>query len=284
MLVRHGATVLSAEDRFAGSSDVPLGDEGRMQAERLAQRLATDSIAAIYGSPLRRAQETAAILARPHEHDGDAPSTICARSITAAGKGCAAKMRQRCIPKSTPPGSTIPSASLRPEASRDSTSWSEGCERFSRSSRAHPGECVLVVSHKATIRLIIAHVLGIDPRGYRDRLDQLAGVPQHDRHVSGRHRAADPAQRRVALHLGAAPDAGDLHLITDRHGRRRRSGIGCSSHSPSPITTCFPSSRWGSRGSSCTGSGVRCERATSDARRRHDSGRRSSASPLPSVS
>jgi len=67
MLVRHGATVLSAEDRFAGSSDVPLGDEGRMQVERLAQRLATDSIAAIYGSPLRRAQETASILARPHE-------------------------------------------------------------------------------------------------------------------------------------------------------------------------------------------------------------------------
>ena len=67
MLVRHGATVLSAEDRFAGSSDVQLGDEGRMQAERLAQRLATGSIAAIYASPLLRAQETATILARPHD-------------------------------------------------------------------------------------------------------------------------------------------------------------------------------------------------------------------------
>ena len=38
---------------------------------------------------------------------------------------------------------------------------------------AHPGGRVLVVSHKATIRLIIAHVLGFDPRGYRDRLEQL---------------------------------------------------------------------------------------------------------------
>ena len=29
-----------------------------------------------------------------------------------------------------------------------------------------------MVSHKATIRLIISSLLGFDPRGYRDRLDQ----------------------------------------------------------------------------------------------------------------
>lgn len=38
---------------------------------------------------------------------------------------------------------------------------------------AHAGETVLVVSHKATIRLLIASLLGFDARGYRDRLDQL---------------------------------------------------------------------------------------------------------------
>jgi probable phosphoglycerate mutase len=36
----------------------------------------------------------------------------------------------------------------------------------------HVGENVAVVSHKATIRLIISSLLGFDPRGYRDRLDQ----------------------------------------------------------------------------------------------------------------
>jgi probable phosphoglycerate mutase len=33
-LIRHGATTLSAEDRFAGSVDVDISDEGRRQAER----------------------------------------------------------------------------------------------------------------------------------------------------------------------------------------------------------------------------------------------------------
>ncbi len=36
----------------------------------------------------------------------------------------------------------------------------------------HKDENVAIVSHKATIRLIISSLLGFDPRGYRDRLDQ----------------------------------------------------------------------------------------------------------------
>ena len=36
----------------------------------------------------------------------------------------------------------------------------------------HADDTVLVVSHKATIRLLISSLLGFDARGYRDRLDQ----------------------------------------------------------------------------------------------------------------
>src|SRR5438093_8451046 len=65
-LIRHGETVLSAEDRFAGSIDVELSGEGRGEAERLAERLASDEIAAFYCSPMKRTVETASIVARPH--------------------------------------------------------------------------------------------------------------------------------------------------------------------------------------------------------------------------
>src|SRR3954462_7189299 len=65
-LIRHGATILSAEDRFAGATDVPLSDEGREQVGRLAARLADEKIAAVYASPLGRTVETASILAQPH--------------------------------------------------------------------------------------------------------------------------------------------------------------------------------------------------------------------------
>jgi probable phosphoglycerate mutase len=36
----------------------------------------------------------------------------------------------------------------------------------------HAGENIALISHKATIRLLISSLLGFDARGYRDRLDQ----------------------------------------------------------------------------------------------------------------
>jgi probable phosphoglycerate mutase len=36
----------------------------------------------------------------------------------------------------------------------------------------HASQNVLLVSHKATLRLLLSSLLGFDPRGYRDRLDQ----------------------------------------------------------------------------------------------------------------
>jgi broad specificity phosphatase PhoE len=38
--------------------------------------------------------------------------------------------------------------------------------------RAHHGARVAIVSHKATIRLLLSSLLGFDPRRYRDNLDQ----------------------------------------------------------------------------------------------------------------
>ena len=54
-LIRHGATTLSAEDRFAGAIDVELSDEGRRQAARLAVRLADDRLSGHLREPAPQA-------------------------------------------------------------------------------------------------------------------------------------------------------------------------------------------------------------------------------------
>lgn len=63
VLVRHGETDWNRDNRFQGRADPPLNDAGRAQARVLAAALGTESLAAAYTSPLRRAAETAAILA-----------------------------------------------------------------------------------------------------------------------------------------------------------------------------------------------------------------------------
>jgi broad specificity phosphatase PhoE len=63
VLVRHGETDWNRERRFQGHADTPLNDAGRRQAAELAAILSGDRLDAIYTSPLRRASETAAIIA-----------------------------------------------------------------------------------------------------------------------------------------------------------------------------------------------------------------------------
>lgn len=170
-MVRHGATQLSAEDRFAGAVNVELSNEGIFQAERLAERLSDDSISAVYCSPLARTVHTAAILAGPHnlalqERDG----------LREIHHGHWEGMRRSDVEAQFP---------------EEYASWEEDPFTFAPVggeagvnviARAlpiireivveHRGQNVLVVSHKATLRLLISSLLGFDARGYRDRLDQ----------------------------------------------------------------------------------------------------------------
>jgi alpha-ribazole phosphatase len=63
-LIRHATTDHNAQRRYTGQSDVPLSDDGRREAQRLAQRLARTPFTAIVSSDLIRARDTAAYLAQ----------------------------------------------------------------------------------------------------------------------------------------------------------------------------------------------------------------------------
>lgn len=62
-LARHGQTAYNLERRFQGHLPVPLDETGHEQARELAERAAEHGFAALWCSPLRRARETAEIVA-----------------------------------------------------------------------------------------------------------------------------------------------------------------------------------------------------------------------------
>jgi broad specificity phosphatase PhoE len=66
LLARHGETDWNREYRFQGHADPPLNRTGRAQAVDLAVVLAPEELAAVYSSPLRRALETAEVVAAAH--------------------------------------------------------------------------------------------------------------------------------------------------------------------------------------------------------------------------
>jgi len=65
-MARHGETDWNREWRFQGHADPPLNATGRAQAAELSASLASTDLAAVYSSPLRRALETAEVVAAAH--------------------------------------------------------------------------------------------------------------------------------------------------------------------------------------------------------------------------
>src|SRR5690349_17722585 len=170
-LARHGATQNTAEDRFSGSIGVELSDEGRRQAALLGERLADETIASIFASPLSRAIETASIVGRacgvePTIRDG----------LREIDHGHWEGLRRTDVESQFPEEYAAWEAdpfTFAPESGESgAVVLARALPVIREIVSRHAGEQVLVVSHKATLRLVLSSLLGFDARGYRDRLDQ----------------------------------------------------------------------------------------------------------------
>jgi probable phosphoglycerate mutase len=171
LLVRHGATQLTAENRFSGAVGVDLSDEGRRQAQRLGERLADDPICAVYCSPLSRTVETAEIVARPHGHTPVRRDGL--REIShGRWEGLTRDEVEARYPGEYEDWEADP-FTFAPEGGESGLAvLARALPVIREIVLAHEGKNVLVVSHKATLRILLSSLLGFDARGYRDRLDQ----------------------------------------------------------------------------------------------------------------
>jgi broad specificity phosphatase PhoE len=170
-LVRHGATQLTAEDRFSGSAGVDLSDEGCWQAKQLGERLREEGITAAYCSPLSRSADTARLIAgecglKPIHRDG-------LREISHGHwEGLTRREVEERFPNEYAAWEEDP-FTFAPAGGESGVSvLARALPTIREIVTSHIGERVVVVSHKATLRLLLGSLLGFDVRGYRDRLDQ----------------------------------------------------------------------------------------------------------------
>ncbi len=170
-LIRHAATTHSAEDRFAGASNVPLSDEGRRQAVLLATRLKPHRPAAIYCSPMGRAMETAAIIGGPHgltplPRDG-------LREIDHGHwEGLSRNEVKARFPDEIAAWDADPFGYAPPGSETGMAVMSRAIPCLREIVSAHLNQSVFVVSHKATNRIVIGYYLGIELPDFRNRIDQ----------------------------------------------------------------------------------------------------------------
>jgi 2,3-bisphosphoglycerate-dependent phosphoglycerate mutase len=150
LLARHGETDWNREGRFQGWADPPLNEAGREQAQALAGQLAEVPLEAVYSSDLRRAHETALIVAEPH-----GVPVVVDRGLREIDVGSWSGLTRMEI-ETRFPGAEHHDGETREEH------LARVLEAVERIACAHPGGRILVVSHGGSLRTLRRHALG-DP-------------------------------------------------------------------------------------------------------------------------
>lgn len=164
MLLRHGETALTGQQRFSGSggSDPALSEVGRAQAERAAAALAAQGgVRAVVSSPLARCRQTAEVAAtllglpvavEPglRETDFGAWDGL---TFAEAGERYPAEF-----------AAWLGSASVAPPGGESFAQTAERvAEARDRLLDAHLGRTVLLVSHVTPIKTLVRLALGAPP-------------------------------------------------------------------------------------------------------------------------
>jgi len=160
-LVRHGKTE-GEESRYYGHTDISLSREGVKQGETLRARLARENINAIYSSDLKRASDTAGIIAAAHklrviprpglrELDFGELTGMTFEEMKEHYHGALGLLSGQDLDLSAPGGESLRQMSVR-------------LKRFAAEVRKQPPErTLLVVAHGGSLKVLLCILLGISP-------------------------------------------------------------------------------------------------------------------------
>jgi broad specificity phosphatase PhoE len=183
-LARHGSTAWNESPRFRGLADLALSEKGIAQAQALRDLLADRPYAAVYTSSLRRAVQTAQIIAEPK----GLALKLC-EGLRSVDYGRWEGLTEEEAERDSPPlyrdyidrietvrfpgGETLDELRVRAMAVID-----EICEK-------HPSQEVVVVSHQVVTRVLLCSFLGVSSAPYW-RIGQDAGCLNVIKHKAGR--------------------------------------------------------------------------------------------------
>jgi alpha-ribazole phosphatase len=167
-LVRHGETESNRERKYTGWTESPLSEQGILQAERAAQYLADKNIDALYCSDLDRALQTARIIGSASGLQPRVTSKLreihfgrwegmTFNEIQASWGDRINHWLDDPFRRSAPEGETLEKVCRRMQTFLDTVS------------RSYPdGNRVVAVSHGGSIRALLSHVMGLDPKKFWD--------------------------------------------------------------------------------------------------------------------
>jgi broad specificity phosphatase PhoE len=205
LLVRHGETEWNRQTRFQGHIDVPLNDNGRIQAQKAAEFLKDVVIDFATSSPMLRPKETAEIILQRHPninlelYDG-------LREIShGLWEGKLEKEIEQEFPGELHRWRTVPEQVQMPEGENLQQVWERSVAAWNsiiETALAKQLKTVLVVAHDATNKTLLCHVLGLSSKNFWNFRQGNGAVSVID-YPTGKNGFPVLQAMNITTHLGA---------------------------------------------------------------------------------
>jgi broad specificity phosphatase PhoE len=168
-LVRHGDTAQAQDGIFCGDLDPPLTEHGHAQAELVAKAALPLGLSALYCSPKLRAQQTAEPIARACHLQPVIESGL--REIAyGTWEGRRESEIQATEPSAFEEWSVDPALAAPPGGESAFQIAARAMPVLNRIRHNHRTGHVMLVSHKATVRVIVCALLGMPLARFRSHI------------------------------------------------------------------------------------------------------------------
>lgn len=173
-LVRHGKTDWNTKQLVQGHTDIPLNEEGKIQAKEAAQNLKHIKFDKVFSSDLLRASQTAEIIAKEHDLIVEATAVLRERNFGILEGNPIEKLKELRRLMAKMEDNKRVSYKHHPSIESDNEVISRFLTFLREAAIASPGKVILVVCHGGLLRVLLTH-FGIMP--YADvRVNNLAHI------------------------------------------------------------------------------------------------------------
>jgi len=167
LLVRHGETQWNRESRFQGIRDIPLNENGKLQAQKASDFLKEVDLHFAVTSPMLRPKETAEIILKHHPNLTLTEDIELTEICHGLWEGKLESEIEEHFPGMLQQWKDAPETVQMPEGEnlqqvwdRAITAWHQIVKKYSEQK---PNQVGLVVAHDAINKVILCYLLGLKP-------------------------------------------------------------------------------------------------------------------------
>jgi len=206
LLVRHGETEWNRQGRFQGQIDVPLNDNGRVQASQAAEFLKSVQIDSAVSSSMSRPKETAEIILKSHP-EVELKLRDDLREIShGLWEGKFEVEIEHDYPGLLHQWQQKPETVQMPEGENLQQVWDRAVVGWNAIvEAAQPGDTILVVAHDAINKVILCYVAGLTPAAFWNFKQGNGAVSVID-YVKGTDAPPLLMAMNITTHLGGVLD------------------------------------------------------------------------------